>query len=127
MAIVDCRFSLVNPGAGELAYQTSHLPGAVFAHLDRDLSDHRKHGQGRHPWPDAADFTARLGEWGITPQHQVIAYDDGEGAYAARLWFLMRALGRSQRMMDPAHYLAEYDLTTADQSVAALRNRAAVT
>jgi len=96
LAIVDCRFSLVNPGAGELAYQTSHLPGAVFAHLDRDLSDHRKHGQGRHPWPDAADFTARLGEWGITPQHQVIAYDDGEGAYAARLWFLMRALGHEK-------------------------------
>jgi len=71
LAIIDCRFSLVNPGAGELAYQQGHLPGAVYAHLDRDLSDHRKRDQGRHPWPDAADFTAKLGAWGITPRHQV--------------------------------------------------------
>jgi thiosulfate/3-mercaptopyruvate sulfurtransferase len=96
LAIVDCRFSLLNPGAGELAYQLGHVPGAHYAHLDRDLSDHRKHGAGRHPWPEAADFTRRLGQWGVTPQHQVVAYDDGEGAYAARLWFLLRALGHEK-------------------------------
>jgi len=96
LAIVDCRFSLVNPGAGELAYQQGHIPGAVYAHLDRDLSDHRKHGAGRHPWPDAGDFTRRLGQWGISPQHQVVAYDDGDGAHAARLWFLLRELGHEK-------------------------------
>ncbi|MFC7300472.1 sulfurtransferase [Cognatiluteimonas weifangensis] len=96
LAIIDCRFSLANPGAGELAYQQSHLPGAVYAHLDRDLSDHRKRDQGRHPWPEAADFTARLGVWGITPQHQVIVYDDGDGALAARAWFMLRALGHEK-------------------------------
>ena len=96
VVVVDCRFSLLNPGAGELAYQQGHVPGAVYAHLDRDLSDHRKHGQGRHPWPDAADFTARLGQWGISPTHQVVAYDDGDGAYAARLWFLLRMLGHEK-------------------------------
>ena len=96
LALVDCRFTLVNPGAGEIAYQAAHLPGAVYAHLDRDLSDLRKRGEGRHPWPDAADFTARLGEWGITPQHQVVAYDDGDGAHASRLWFLLRALGHEK-------------------------------
>lgn len=96
LAIVDCRFSITSPGAGEVAYQAAHLPGAVYAHLDRDLSDMRKHGQGRHPWPDAADFTARLGEWGISPRHQVVAYDDGDGAHAARLWFLLRALGHEK-------------------------------
>ena len=96
LALVDCRFTLVNPGAGEIAYQAAHLPGAVYAHLDRDLSDLRKRGEGRHPWPDAVDFTARLGEWGITPQHQVVAYDDGDGAHASRLWFLLRALGHEK-------------------------------
>ena len=96
LAIIDCRFSLVNPGAGELAYQQGHLPGAVYAHLDRDLSDHRKHEQGRHPWPDAADFTAKLGAWGITPRHQVIVYDDGDGAHAARVWFMLRELGHEK-------------------------------
>lgn len=96
LAIVDCRFSLADPAAGEQAYAQSHLPGAVYAHLDRDLSDHRKQGQGRHPWPDAVDFTARLAAWGISRQSQVVAYDDGDGAYAARLWFLLRALGHER-------------------------------
>jgi thiosulfate/3-mercaptopyruvate sulfurtransferase len=96
LAVVDCRFSLMSPVAGESAYREGHIPGAVYANLDRDLSDHRKHGHGRHPWPDAADFTARLGEWGISPRHQVVAYDDGDGAFAARLWFLLRALGHER-------------------------------
>jgi thiosulfate/3-mercaptopyruvate sulfurtransferase len=96
VVVVDCRFSLLSPGAGELAYQQGHIPGAVYANLDRDLSDRRKHGRGRHPWPDADDFTARLGQWGISPSHQVVAYDDGDGAYAARLWFLLRSLGHEK-------------------------------
>lgn len=96
LVILDCRFSLLNPGAGEVAYQHGHVPGAFYAHLDRDLSDHRKHGQGRHPWPETAGFTAKLGEWGITPRRQVVVYDDGDGAYAARLWFLLRALGHEK-------------------------------
>jgi thiosulfate/3-mercaptopyruvate sulfurtransferase len=96
LVIVDCRFSIVSPGAGEMAYLQGHVPGAVYAHLDRDLSDMGKQKQGRHPWPDAAEFTAKLGAWGITPQHQVVAYDDAEGAIAARFWFLLRALGHEK-------------------------------
>ena len=96
LVVLDCRFSLAAPEAGPAAYAASHLPGALYAHLDRDLSDHRKRGGGRHPWPDAADFDARLGDWGITPDHQVVAYDDGDGAHAARLWFLLRALGHQR-------------------------------
>jgi thiosulfate/3-mercaptopyruvate sulfurtransferase len=98
LAIVDCRFSIMNTLAGEHAYEQSHLPGAVYAHLDRDLSDMSRPGQGggRHPWPDAATFTAKLGRWGITPQHQIVAYDDADGAQAARLWFLMRMLGHEK-------------------------------
>ena len=96
LAIVDCRFSIISPGAGESAYLLGHIPGAVYAHLDRDLSDMSKHGDGRHPWPDADTFTTKLGEWGIAPHHQVIAYDDGDGAHAARLWFLLRALGHEK-------------------------------
>lgn len=96
LAIVDCRFSLADTQAGERAYAQAHLPGAAYAHLDRDLSDHAKPGQGRHPWPDAADFTAKLGAWGIGPQTQVVAYDDADGAYAARFWFLLQALGHDR-------------------------------
>jgi len=96
LVVVDCRFSLAAPEAGEAAYRSSHIPGALYAHLDRDLSDHRKPDGGRHPWPDAEDFGARLGEWGISAAHQVVAYDDGDGAHAARLWFLLRTLGHDR-------------------------------
>ena len=96
VAIMDCRFTLINPGAGEMAYLRGHVPGAVYAHLDRDLSDQSKRGQGRHPWPDAADFCAVLGRLGIAPDSQVVAYDDGDGSYAARAWFMLRALGHEK-------------------------------
>ena len=93
LVILDCRFSLADPDAGERAWRASHIPGARYAHVDRDLSDHDKRGQGRHPWPEADAFTTRLAAWGITPSHRVVAYDDGDGAFAARLWWLLRTLG----------------------------------
>ncbi|HWS77657.1 MAG TPA: sulfurtransferase [Thermomonas sp.] len=96
LVIVDCRFSLLDPNAGEHAYLTSHLPGAAYAHLERDLSDMSPHGDGRHPWPPADLFTAKLSRCGIEPHHQVVAYDDGDGAIAARLWFLLRMLGHEK-------------------------------
>src|SRR5690606_28321174 len=77
----------------EAAYRQAHIPGARFADLDRDLSDHQKSG-GRHPWPDAADFTARLAAWGISPADPVVVHDAGDGGLAAaRAWFMLRALG----------------------------------
>lgn len=94
LVVIDTRTSLADPAASERAYRQAHIPGARYADLDRDLSDHRKPGGGRHPWPDAADFVAALGRWGVTPQHQVVAYDAADGALAAsRLWFLLRVLG----------------------------------
>lgn len=96
VVVVDCRFSLADPSAGEAAWRASHLPHARYAHLDRDLSGAHVPGAGRHPWPDAADFTATLGAWGVTPETRVVAYDEGDGAFAARLWYLLRALGHRE-------------------------------
>lgn len=96
LVVVDCRVSLADRGAGERLWRESHIPGAVYADLERDLSDMRREGEGRHPWPDAVDFTARLGAWGISASKQVVAYDDGDGAFAARLWFLLRTLGHER-------------------------------
>lgn len=96
LVLVDCRFDLRDPGAGERAYQAGHLPGAVYAHLDRDLSDLNRQGRGRHPLPDADVFCATLSRWGVTPRHQVVAYDANDGAYAARLWWMMRLLGHER-------------------------------
>ncbi len=96
VAIIDCRFTLSDTNAGEQAYLASHLPGAFYAHLERDLSDMTPPGDGRHPWPSIAQMTARLSRWDIGPTTQVIAYDDGDGAIAARLWFLLRMLGHEK-------------------------------
>ncbi len=93
---VDCRFDLADPGIGERAYLDAHLPGAVYAHLDRHLSDLSKAGRGRHPLPDAADFSRQLSRWGIAPETLVIAYDQAQSAFAARLWWLLRAAGHDR-------------------------------
>jgi thiosulfate/3-mercaptopyruvate sulfurtransferase len=90
---VDCRSQLTDQAYGERSYAEGHLPGAVYADLNRDLSDLNKPGLGRHPLPEAGAFGASLGRMGITPWTAVIAYDDGNGAYAARLWWLLRLAG----------------------------------
>lgn len=91
---VDCRFDLADTLRGAHEYSKGHIPGAVYADLNRDLSDLSKTGQGRHPLPDTADFAALLGRWGWTPEVPVVAYDAAGGALAAaRLWWLMRAFG----------------------------------
>jgi thiosulfate/3-mercaptopyruvate sulfurtransferase len=92
LVVVDCRFDLRDIGAGERGYLAGHVPGAVYAHIERDLSDLGKTTGGRHPLPDAPALCARLGRWGIDPQTQVVAYDSADGAYAARLWWLLRSL-----------------------------------
>ena len=92
--VVDCRFSLMDTEAGRRAYQDSHLPGARYAHLDEDLSSPITLTTGRHPLPDPARLAHKLGEWGIGPETQVVAYDDLGGMLAAaRLWWLLRWLG----------------------------------
>ncbi len=96
LVVVDCRHTLLDPSAGEQAYRASHLPGATYAHLERDLSDMTPPGDGRHPWPSVGQFANSLSRWGIGPTSQVIAYDDRDGAIAARLWFLLRTLGHEK-------------------------------
>ena len=93
LAVIDCRFDLSDPASGERAYLAGHIPGAHYAHLDRDLSDLTRTGRGRHPLPDSDAFCASLERWGITPAHQVVAYDADNGMYAARLWWMLRLLG----------------------------------
>jgi len=92
--VVDCRFELADPAAGARAYAQGHIPGAVYASLDHDLSDLSKQGLGRHPLPDATAFSASLSRWGWTPDTPVVAYDAANGALAAaRLWWMLRLAG----------------------------------
>jgi thiosulfate/3-mercaptopyruvate sulfurtransferase len=94
--LVDCRFDLARPGAGEEGYGLGHIPGAVYAHLDRDLSSAITPTSGRHPLPSPEQFAATLSRWGVTSNTQVVAYDADTGAYAARLWWMLRWVGHPQ-------------------------------
>jgi thiosulfate/3-mercaptopyruvate sulfurtransferase len=91
--IVDCRFELGKPQTGAAAYRAGHIPGAVYAHLDRDLAAPITPQTGRHPLPDVQTFAATLGRWGVEATTQVVAYDADNGTYAARLWWLLRWVG----------------------------------
>ena len=91
--VFDCRHDLANPGSGAQEYASSHIPGARFLHLDRDLSAPTTGTNGRHPLPEAQAFMRTLGAAGVDSSKQVIAYDAKMGVYAARLWWMLRWLG----------------------------------
>jgi thiosulfate/3-mercaptopyruvate sulfurtransferase len=92
-AIIDCRFDLADTGRGEAAYRAGHILGALYAHLDRDLSSAPVTDRGRHPLPSPAAMTRLFGRLGIGGRTQVVAYDDSSGHTAARLWWMLRYMG----------------------------------
>ena len=94
LVVVDVRHDLARPDAwGENAYRQSHVPGARFAHLDRELSGVKTGRNGRHPLPTPEACALAFGRLGIDATKQVVAYDQGPGMYAARLWWMLRWLG----------------------------------
>jgi len=88
--VFDCRHDLMKPEFGAAAYATSHIPGARFASVDRDLAGPLTGRNGRHPLPDADKFTAWLGSQGVSSSTQVVGYDSGGSMYAARLWWMLK-------------------------------------
>jgi thiosulfate/3-mercaptopyruvate sulfurtransferase len=91
--LFDCRFALADTEAGRRAYAAGHLPGAIYAHLDLHLSGPITATSGRHPLPDPARLAGWLGDCGLTADTEVVVYDDMSGAFALRLWWLLRWLG----------------------------------
>src|SRR5690606_33407006 len=95
--VVDCRFSLDDATRGQRDYEQGHIPGAIYAHLNDDLSGPILPGKtGRHPLPEPNTLAETFGRWGIDEGVQVIAYDDLNGSMAARLWWLLRWLGHER-------------------------------
>lgn len=94
--VFDCRHRLTDPAYGEKAYAEGHLPGALFMHLDRDLSAPMNGKNGRHPLPEPEILAAKLGAAGVTGRTQVVVYDDDGGMYAVRLWWLLRWMGHDR-------------------------------
>jgi thiosulfate/3-mercaptopyruvate sulfurtransferase len=95
LVVIDASFDLAQPAAGRAAFAASHVPGAVYAHLDEDLSSARTGRNGRHPLPDRALLAHKLGAWGLVPGRAAVVYDRNGGMYAARAWWLLRWLGHA--------------------------------
>jgi thiosulfate/3-mercaptopyruvate sulfurtransferase len=93
LVIVDCRFRLDDTGWGEREYEARHIPGAAYAHLDRDLSAPPTGTNGRHPLPTPEAAAAAFSRLGIGNDRQIVVYDQDAGAWASRLWWMLRWLG----------------------------------
>jgi thiosulfate/3-mercaptopyruvate sulfurtransferase len=96
-AVIDCRFSLDKPEQGLQEYLESHITGAVYAHLDHDLSGAKISGAtGRHPLPKISTFAETLSSWGVDSATQVVVYDDSGGSIATRLWWMLKWAGHER-------------------------------
>lgn len=93
LIIFDCRFSLADSQAGHRLYRQGHIPQARYADLNQDLSSVPKSYTGRHPLPDFKTLAHKLGAWGVSNRSQVVVYDDAGGAFAGRMWWLLRTMG----------------------------------
>ena len=95
LCIIDCRFALDAPQYGKRSYEQAHIPGAVYLDLEADLSGPVIPGQtGRHPLPQPQQLIQRLRAAGLNNDSEVVLYDDGPGAFAARAWWLLAWLGK---------------------------------
>lgn len=93
---IDCRFNLLDPEAGARQYAEAHIPGARYTNLDLNLAREPGIDEGRHPLPNPGDFGVWLEALGVSNSSFVVAYDEGPGAIAARLWWMLRWLGHSR-------------------------------
>ena len=95
LCIIDCRFALDDPQYGKRSHEQAHIPGAVYLDLEADLSGPVIPGQtGRHPLPQPEQLVQRLRAAGVSNDSEVVLYDDGPGAFAARAWWLLAWLGK---------------------------------
>ncbi len=97
VVVVDCRFALNDPALGYQQYQKSHIPGAYYLDLNKDLSAPVARHGGRHPLPNPDELAKKLAAMGVNFQETlVVAYDDSRFGFAARLWWLLRYLGHDR-------------------------------
>jgi thiosulfate/3-mercaptopyruvate sulfurtransferase len=100
--VLDVRWTLAQPD-GSAAFSEGHIPGAVYVDLDHELADHDVEGEGRHPLPSEAAFTAAMRRWGVRDGDTVVVTDDVGNQSAARAWWLLRHAGVADvRMLDGA-------------------------
>ncbi|WP_223622999.1 sulfurtransferase [Microbacterium sp. EST19A] len=98
--VIDVRWRLDRPEAGHDDYLTGHIPGAVFASLDTELSTHGEPSEGRHPLPSTETLQTAARRWGVRTGDIVVAYDDAKSTAASRAWWLLRQAGVDVRVLD---------------------------
>lgn len=120
LVLLDCSFDLADPAAGERLFAASHLPGAQYAHLDRDLSGPQapagQPSRGRHPLPAFDRFASTAAGWGVAPGVRVVVTDNQGGTFAARAWWLLQWLGHKETALldgGPAAFVAAGGQLTA--------------
>lgn len=96
LIIIDCRFDLANPEWGHQDYQNNHIPNAIYADLDKDLSGVITENTGRHPLPEPDNFINTCSKLGIDKTKQVVVYDTTSGSFASRLWWMLNYFGHHQ-------------------------------
>ncbi|NGP44908.1 sulfurtransferase [Bacillaceae bacterium SIJ1] len=96
LVIIDCRFSLQDAEAGRQAYERGHIPSAVYADLEKDLSTLASEHGGRHPLPSEQELAVTFGAMGVDSTKKVVVYDDGEGMMASRAWWILHYLGHPE-------------------------------
>lgn len=99
LVVFDCGFDLANPGAGRQAWAAGHVPGAIYLHLDDDLSGTKSGRNGRHPLPAREAFAERLAALGVDDHSLVVGVDASGGMYAARLWWMLRWAGHERAVV----------------------------
>jgi thiosulfate/3-mercaptopyruvate sulfurtransferase len=100
VVLADVRYYL-DGRSGRAAFEQGHLPGAIFVDVDHDLAAHRTSAaEGRHPLPDPGAFAERMAALGIGDGDVVVAYDDAGGVMAARLVWMLRAIGHDAALLD---------------------------
>jgi thiosulfate/3-mercaptopyruvate sulfurtransferase len=123
--VVDCRFMLADTEWGSREYLARHIPGASYAHIDKDLSGKLNGHNGRHPLPRPDDLARTLGKLGIGAGTQAVAYDQDNGMFASRLWWLLRWMGHDEvAVLDGgfARWVAEHRPMVSGVETRALRS-----
>jgi thiosulfate/3-mercaptopyruvate sulfurtransferase len=101
LVVIDVRHDLSDHGLGARRYAESHIPGAHFLSVENDLAAPRTGRNGRHPLPAPLTLAATLSAIGVDASKQLVAYDQAQSTYSARLWWMLRWLGhRNAAVLD---------------------------
>tara|TARA_Y100000992_G_C21256929_1_gene489042 strand:- start:916 stop:1767 length:852 start_codon:yes stop_codon:yes gene_type:complete len=94
--VFDCRCDIKDTTYGIQAYTEGHIPGSIYVNVDTDLASEKTPSSGRHPLPDADALSEKLSQWGLSSEKQAVIYDDASGAFAGRMWWILKWLGHKK-------------------------------